>query len=392
MRKQRKLRIGIDTRVLCNEQRRGVAQYVYSLVSELLETSGEEEYHLIVDRKINPINILDHPNLIIETVPECRGYRINSWLHYKLVRHILRNKYDLFFYPHNVCPIVSPVKSIVGIHDAKIFRNRITFLGQHGSDGGRYLPGAIKKAEKVICMSRFTLSEIEVDTGPLSNAVVIHEGISPKYDILKLEESERKNLKSKYGIKNKFILALGASAKYKNIEFLVKSYSRIKKRLPDELQLLLVGNQDENSIDYMRTIDRLDLQADVICTGFVPDDDLIRLYNCAECFVYPSLYEGFGFPPLEAMACGVPVLTSNVSSIPEIVRDACVMADATNEGDFERALYGLLDQLRNKEYRDHVSRKGYLYAKSFSWRRTAENTLETFYDVVNGTNKVRWRK
>ena len=387
MRKQGKLRIGVEARVLCNDQRRGVAQYVYSLISELLETSGEEEYHLIVHRQINPINRLNHPNVIIETVPECRGYRVNSWLHYKLVRHILRNKYDLVFFPHNVFPIVSPVKSIVGIHDSKIFRNRTTFLGQHGNDGGKYLPGAIKKADRVICMSRFTLSEIEVDTGPLRNAVVIYEGISPKYKILRLEESETKDLKDKYSIKKKFILALGAAAQYKNIDFLVQSYSRIKKRLPYEVQLLLVGNQDGDSIEYMRTIHRLELQKDVICTGFVPDEDLIRLYNCAECFVYPSLYEGFGFPPLEAMACGAPVLTSNMSSIPEIVGDACVMADATHEGDFDQALYGLLIQLMNKEYRELVIRKGNHHVKNFSWKRTAENTLRVIYDVANGTNK-----
>jgi glycosyltransferase involved in cell wall biosynthesis len=108
----------------------------------------------------------------------------------------------------------------------------------------------------------------------------------------------------------------------------------------------------------------------------------VTLYRCAECFVYPSLYEGFGLPPLEAMACGAPVLASNASAIPEVVGGACELADATNEREFDRALLDLLLKLQNDGFRKGVVQRGYDHAKSFTWEKTAGQTLASFYEVM----------
>jgi len=377
-------KIGVEARVLGAPERRGVAQYLYRLLAELLEISETEEYHVIVDQEINPINVINHPRFIVRRVPACRGYRFNTWLQFRLPAHVLRARYDLVFYSYNVLPLLRPTKSIVAIHDIKIQKTRDSFLGRHGSDGGKYLPGALRSAERLILVSEFTRRETEKDIGPLANAVVVHEGIADIYDRVELTQSDVVSLKKKYGIRDRFVMAFGASAKHKNVDFLVRSFVRVRRQLPGDFQLLLVGCQE---MDYFRPLLDNHSVNDVVCVGFVSDMDVVALYNCTDCFVYPSLYEGFGFPPLEAMACGAPVLASNVSAIPEIVGDAAEKFDPTDSASFDTLFIAFLSRLQNVEYRQALVAKAYEHAQGYSWRRAAEKTLRVFHEVL-GTRRT----
>ena len=380
-------KIGVEARVLGASERRGVAQYLYRLLAELLDISETEEYHVIVDQEINPINVINHPRFIVRRVPACRGYRFNTWLQFRLPAHVLRARYDLVFYSYNVLPLLRPTKSIVAIHDIKIQKTRDSFLGRHGSDGGKYLPGALRSAERLVLVSEFTRRETEKDIGPLANAVVVHEGIADIYDRVELTQSDVVSLKKKYGIRDRFVMAFGASAKHKNVDFLVRSFVRVRRQLPGDFQLLLVGCQEMDWSDYFRPLLDNHSVNDVVCVGFVSDMDVVALYNCTDCFVYPSLYEGFGFPPLEAMACGAPVLASNVSAIPEIVGDAAEKFDPTDSASFDILFIAFLSRLQNVEYRQALVAKAYEHAQGYSWRRTAEKTLRVFHEVL-GTRRT----
>jgi len=379
-------KIGVEARALGPSERRGVAQYVYRLIAELLDISDTEEYHVIGDHQINPINVINHPRFIVHTVPACRGYRFNTWLQFRLPAHILRARYDLVFYTYNVLPLLHPTKSIVAIHDVKIQKSRGSFLGRQYADGGRYLPKALRTAERLIFVSEFTRREAEKDIGPLANAVVVHEGIAGIYDRVELTQSDVVSLKKKYGIRDRFVMAFGASTKHKNIAFLARSFLRVRHQLPGDFQLLLVGCQEMDSDYFRRVVDNYS-ENDVVCVGFVPDLDVVALYNCTDCFVYPSLYEGFGFPPLEAMACGAPVLASNVSAIPEIVGDAAETFDPTDSASFDLSFIAFLSRLQNVGYRQALVAKAYEHAKGYSWRRTAEKTLRVFHEVL-GTSRT----
>lgn len=380
-------KIGVEARVLGAPERRGVAQYLYRLIAELLDISDTEEYHVIVDQEINPINVINHPRFIVRRVPACRGYRFNTWLQLRLPAHALRARYDLVLYPYNVLPLLRPTKSIVAIHDIKIQKTRDSFLGRHGSDGGKYLPGALRRAERLILVSEFTRREAEKDIGPLANAVVVHEGIADSYDRVALTQGDVVSLKKKYGIRDRFVMAFGASTRHKNVDFLVRSFVRVRRELPGDFQLLLVGCQEMDWPDYFRPLMDNESENDVVCVGFVSDVDVVALYNCTDCFVYPSLYEGFGFPPLEAMACGAPVLASNVSAIPEIVGDAAETFDPTDSASFDILFVAFLSRLQNVEYRQALIAKAYQHAKGYSWRRTAEKTLRVFHEVL-GTRRT----
>lgn len=375
-------RIGVEARALGLSERRGVAQYLYRLIAELLDISDTEEYHVIVDQEINPINVINHPRFIVRTVPACKGYRFNTWLQFRLPAHILRARYDLVFYSYNVLPLFHPTKSIVAIHDIKIQKSRESFLGRHGVDGGRYLPGALRSAERLLFVSDFSRHEAEKDIGPLANAVVVHEGIAATYDRVELSQSAVVSLKKKYGIRDRFVMAFGASTKHKNVDFLVRSFLRVRRQLPGDFQLLLVGCQETDWSDYFRPLMDHRSENDVVCVGFLSDLDVVALYNCTDCFVYPSLYEGFGFPPLEAMACGAPVLASNASAIPEIVGDAAETFDPTDGASFDILFTAFLAKLQKVEYRQAAIVKAYEHAKGYSWRTTAEKTLRVFHEVL----------
>jgi glycosyltransferase involved in cell wall biosynthesis len=380
-------RIGVEARALGGSERRGVAQYLYRLIAEMLDISDTEEYHVIVDQEINPINVINHPRFIVHRMPACRGYRFNTWLQFLLPAHILRARYDLMFYSYNVLPLLHATKSIVAIHDIKIQKTRDSFLGKHGSDGGKYLPGALKSAERLIFVSEFTRREAEKDIGPLANAVVVHEGIAGIYDRLELTQNDVASLKKKYGIRDRFVMAFGASTKHKNVDFLVRSFVRVRRLLPGDFQLLLVGCQETDWSDFFRPLMDTYSENDVVCVGFVSDVDVVALYNCTDCFVYPSLYEGFGFPPLEAMACGAPVLASNVSAIPEIVGDAAQTFDPTDSASFDLSFIAFLSRLQNVEYREALIANAYEHSKRYSWRATAEKTLRVFHEVL-GTSRT----
>jgi hypothetical protein len=234
----------------------------------------------------------------------------------------------------------------------------------------------------LILVSEFTRREAEKDIGSLANAVVVHEGIANIYDRVELTQSDVVSLKKKYGIRDRFVMAFGASTKHKNIDFLVRSFLRVRRRLPGDFQLLLVGCHEMESSDYFRTLTANHSENGVVCVGFVSDTDVVALYNCTDCFVYPSLYEGFGFPPLEAMACGAPVLASNVSAIPEIVGDAAQTFDPTDSASFDVSFTTFLSRLENADYRQALTAKAYQHAKSYSWRTTAEKTLRVFHEVL----------
>jgi hypothetical protein len=166
-------KIGVEARVLALSERRGVAQYVYRLLAELLNISDTQEYHVIVDQEINSLNLINHPTFIVRSVPACAGYRFNTWLQFRLPTHILRARYDLVFYPYNVLPLFHPTKSIVAIHDVKIQNSRHSFLGRQYSDGGQYLPGSLRSAERLIFVSEFTRREAE-DVGLLDERYFLY--------------------------------------------------------------------------------------------------------------------------------------------------------------------------------------------------------------------------
>ena len=177
-------------------------------------------------------------------------------------------------------------------------------------------------------------------------------------------------------MKPPFILAVGVLQPRKNLARLVEAFAAVARSIPH--QLVLVGKEGWAHDELQATIARAGLGSRIVFTGYVPDADLPGFYNAADVFVYPSLYEGFGLPPLEAMQCGTPVIAGDTSSLPEVVGDAGILVDPRDTGKIAAAL---ADLLRDERERARLRELGFERAKRFSWEETARQTVEVYRDV-----------
>jgi glycosyltransferase involved in cell wall biosynthesis len=241
-----------------------------------------------------------------------------------------------------------------------------------------FFPLLVKNSDKIIADSHNTKRDlINYYSVPPEKIAVIYLGTSPEFQ--QLPENEIKSIRDKYELKNPFVLFVGNIEPRKNIPTLLKAFSICRKKQP-ELKLVIVGQKGWKYGGVFRTLRSLCLENEVIFLHYIPHEDLPAIYNAAELFVYPSLYEGFGLPPLEAMQCGVPVITSNTSSLPEIVgEDGAMVSPYDVEGlaDLMSAL--LFDtHLRAENIRNGLSR-----AKMFSWEKCARQTWEIYKELYN---------
>jgi glycosyltransferase involved in cell wall biosynthesis len=193
------------------------------------------------------------------------------------------------------------------------------------------------------------------------------------------KEKCRASLKSKYNINKPYVLYLGGFSPRKNVEVLITAFSKILNKLPKEYVLVLVGECNVEGNSLLKLISTLNIEDKVILTGKVPESDLPLLYNGCELFAYPSLYEGFGLPPLEAMNCGVPVITSLVSSIPEVTGDSCLLINPYNLSELVEAMEKVLS---DNSFSNMLCEKGLLRASNFSWKKTAEATVNVYKNLV----------
>ena len=187
---------------------------------------------------------------------------------------------------------------------------------------------------------------------------------------------ELESIREKYNLPQKYILYLGTIEPRKNIERIVKAFKKYKKEVSDDLKLVIVGKKGWKYDNIMKLIESM--ETDIIITGYIDEDDKIPIYKLAQIFVFPSLYEGFGMPILEAMAAGTPVITSNISSMPEVAGEAGILVDPFNEDEIFEAYRKILS---DKELRREMIQKGLEQAKKFEWKKSVE-ILEKIYEKM----------
>jgi len=240
----------------------------------------------------------------------------------------------------------------------------------------RFAARGMTKADRIITISRFSKQEIVRVLGyPQENIDVVYPGIDHhRYK----PGPKQKSIMQKYGLgeKQKVVLYVGLDQSRKNLPTLIKAFGRLKECGLD-ICLLKVGRQqsDQERKKLLELIEELQLQEDVKFTGYVPEDDLPHVYNSADVLVFPSTYEGFGLPPLEAMACGCPVITSSAAALPEVVGDAAIMLEPY---DIEGLAGKMYEVLTSQEIRKDMISKGLERAREFDWGKTAHETAEIY--------------
>jgi glycosyltransferase involved in cell wall biosynthesis len=243
----------------------------------------------------------------------------------------------------------------------------------------------LKKAARIFAVSRFTKIEVEklfgIDEGRIE---VVYNAIDPRFLSGHSTDADRQFLAERYQVTYPFLLYAGRISPHKNLVRIIEAFSALKAELlkqeqyPD-LKLIIIGDELSKHPDLRRTVVRGGVQNDVRFMGFVSIDVLRIFYDLAKVFVFPSLYEGFGLPPLEAMAHGTPVLTSNTSSLPEVVGNAAVLVNPENVFEIMRALQRIL---LDRALRDKLRQRGYEQVKKFSWQSSAAEVLAGYEQVA----------
>jgi len=373
------VKLGIISEPL-NKSLTGVGNYTYNLIRELLNIYTGKNIILINYKNCN--NFIPVDKLIIGN-PFEKISKTYLWYPYIFALNYIKECFNNLDIIHN--PYQAPTffnlkkqKYIITVHDLIqiLFPKEVKPLVHLIQK--TMLPRTLKTADMVIVVSHSTKYDlIKYLKIPENKIKVIYHGVNKNYK--PLSDNEIKNIRRKYNLKYPFILYVGGIGGQKNIPTLIKAFYKIKK-LGVPYKLVLTGKKRWKYREIFKLVDKLNLQKDVIFTGYVPEGDLPALYNAADLFVYPSLYEGFGLPPLEAMACGTPVITSNTSSLPEVVGDAGIMVDPYDVDGLAKAMY---EVLTNDGLREELRKRGLKRAKLFNWKKCAEEHLRVYEEVYN---------
>jgi glycosyltransferase involved in cell wall biosynthesis len=262
----------------------------------------------------------------------------------------------------------------VSVHDISFRRYPSFFSPRDRLLFATLLPLTLLRAKAVLTLSNHAKAEL-VDAYPGLMGRVHVTPLAPSPIFRPIDDSLlSKAVRLRYGLKQDFIMAVGNLQPRKNLIRLIRAFASIRDSL-DQCKLVIVGKAQWRASRILALVQSLGLTEDVRFTGYVPIQDLLVLYNMARAFVYPSLYEGFGLPILEAMACGTPVISSNVSSLPEVAGDAAVLVDPYREDDIARAIQQVVADAFLAE---SLSTMGLQHVRQFSWERTAHETMGVY--------------
>ena len=366
------MKIGIDTRVLAKGTRTGVEEYTINLLSNLLTLPAKNNYQLFYNayQKVNlNYNWTSLPNVKLNDfrIPN-RFFFISSRYFNQPKIDKLLGGLDVYFNPHFfVAPVSQKCKKVIVFHDLS-FEHHPEFFSWRKRIWQKFLMDAKKeaqKADKIIAVSESTKSDLinfyKIEPNKIK---VIYSGVGEQF-----KQINNNNIREKYNLPKKFILYFGTIEPRKNIIGLIKAFELLKDK---DCQLVIAGAKGWLYQDIFKVASKSKKRKNIIFTGFVEESDKPYLYNLSELFVYPSFFEGFGFPPLEAMACGIPTIVSTNSSLPEVVGKAALMVDATN---IDELAWSIEIALSNKELRKRLIKDGLIQAKKFSWQKCAQETL-----------------
>ncbi len=375
------VRVAIDTRRIRDF---GVGTYIRNVVRMLGRIDQQNEYLLIGPaeplREIEdlPPNFLNAPYSLPDT--SARNY-------FQFQRILRKFHCDVLHVPHLFSsPQYIPCRYVVTVHDLLDH-----FYPPQGESAARrslrfyFTRRVLLRAERIFAVSNSTRNDIgRLFHIPLGNVEVIYNAIDERFRRGHASDADRQLIAGRYQVNYPFLLYAGNIRPHKNVIRIIEAFSALRTELEKEgrfpdLKLIIIGDELSQHPDLRRTVVRSGVTNYVRFLGFVPIDVLRIFYDIAKIFVFPSLYEGFGLPPLEAMAHGTPVVTSNTSSLPEVVGSAAVLVNPENVFDIMRALHRvLLDQ----PLRERLKRAGYEQSLAFAWEPSVERILQVYEEVA----------
>ena len=368
------MRIAIDARKLRDY---GIGTYVRNLLRHLSRIDQATEYVVLCrDSDCELVGALGEN---FRSVPEASpGYSVREQITVPL--DLRRERADLFHAPHYVLPALTPCKSVVTIHDCIHLRfpQYLRRLGYAYARGSLWL--ATHRSNRILTVSEASKRDIlDYFSVPPEKIDVIYNGIDERFSTPPPEEDVAR-VRERYQLDDPFILYAGNIKPHKNLERTIEAFHLLRRGGQfEQVKLVIIGDEIAKYAALRHAVHRHKLHKYVRFFGFVPDRTLAILYRLAAVFVFPSLYEGFGLPPLEAMASGTPVITSNVSSLPEVVGDAALLVDPLQPEAIADAMRRVLT---DSALRDDLRARGLARARQFSWERSIRRVREIYGEVL----------
>jgi glycosyltransferase involved in cell wall biosynthesis len=377
------MKVGIDIRTLMDARYSGVSEYTFNLVEEILKLD-KNDYRLFYNCFGDCLNIPEFSGGKFKVVKYNYPNKILNYLFFKFFNYPKIDKElgaDVFFMPHiNFIGKSAATKSLITIHDLS-FLKYPEFFSWRKNFWHRMInvKKLIKRFNRVVAVSENTKQDIVELCGINPDKVeVIYSGIGEEFRKINANEKKSAEVRDKYKLPEKFILYLGTLEPRKNVDGIIRAYNKLRadSRELQDYKLVIAGGKGWKSDNIYKEWECSGFKNDIKFLGYVDSKDKVYLYNLADVFVYPSFYEGFGFPPLEAMACGLPVIISYAASLPEVAGDAALMVDPYNINDITKAMAEVLtdESLKNK-----LIERGLARAKKFSWENTAKEYLKIFH-------------
>ncbi|NOQ21321.1 MAG: glycosyltransferase [Candidatus Aegiribacteria sp.] len=355
--------------------RAGIPNYIIQLLRALADADQHNEYILYTNRPIPfELNLPDRFRTVTVSFPSSQ---LQAWYQIGLPMQMKKDGIQLFHDPVYPLPFILPVPGVITVHDLSNYTNP----GVHSFRSvlsGRLFPAHLRKARQIITDSFFTASELErLFPRQAHKITVVHLGVSDVFQPI-TDPAVLESIRNMYDLPSRFLLFLGTLEPRKNITRLLEAFALSSSGIPHSL--VITGGLGWKYDKLLKLIASHPDKERIHLTGYVKEAHLPALLSAAEFLAYPSILEGFGLPILEAMACGTPVITSEVSSMPEIAGDAAFLVDPYSIDSISNGINLLCT---NGELREKLSRQGLKRAGLFSWRKTALKTLAVYEKAVN---------
>jgi len=385
------MKIGIEAQRIFRQKKHGMDMVALELIRNLQLIDTENEYVLFIKPDVDDSVIKETPNFKIVRL---KGGFYPLWEQIALPKAARKHGCQILHCTSNTAPLFTSIPLVVTLHDIiymessypKIMKGTGTLYQKFGNAYRKlFVPRIIKKSEKIITVSNFEKNRIGqfFKMANDNRLVAVYNGVSEHFKPV-TQPDVLQRVKEKYHLPNHFFFFLGNTDPKKNTKGTLKAFSDFLKKTGSDIQLVMLDYDRQELEALLNDIDDKDLINRIILTGYVVNTDLPAIYSQCEIFLYPSLRESFGIPMLEAMACGVPVITSNTSSMPEVAGDAALLIDPFNPAEITDAMRQILD---DKELKSDLIKKGLIRAAAFSWKAMAQNVLEIYRQM--GQNLIQ---
>ncbi len=372
------MRIGLDGLPLTSP-RTGVGHYTFELARALALIAPEDQFELVAHQPLTDSALhqieMDCPGNL--RAISTRRYR--RWWAVGLPLYLKKVSLDLFHGTNYEVPLWNKRRTVLTIHDLSIWLHPDKHEDDLARRARRRLPIMARSAGVIITGTEYVRREICQNLGIGTDRVVVTP-YAPRRSFQPMSSDDAHETKRRLGIEDDFILFVGTVEPRKNLLTLVRAFAQILRHTSHRPQLVLAGAKGWLMAEFNLLVSRLDLGDRLRLTGYLSDAELRALYSACKVFVYPSIYEGFGLPPLEAMACGAPVITSSLPVFHETLGDAACFVEAM---DVEALARTMVDLLESEERRHALSSSGQARAARFSWEKTAQLTLDVYHQIMS---------